>query len=50
MTAAITDRPPDAAVSSTPQKPPRDLGWLGVPVTALAGLAAFWLFPGISAC
>jgi len=47
MTAA-----PDTAMTDTsttaraaPRQPPRDLGWIGVPVTALAGLAAFWLFP-----
>ncbi|MBP2228454.1 branched-chain amino acid transport system permease protein [Azospirillum agricola] len=48
MTAAATDRAKTdktAAPAAAPARRPRDLGWLGVPVTAAAGLAAFWLFP-----
>ena len=41
MTAAITDTTADRVL----QKTRRDLGWIGVPVTALAGLAGYWLFP-----
>ncbi len=41
MTAAITDTTADRVLKKTR----RDLGWIGVPVTALAGLAGYWLFP-----
>lgn len=44
---AITETatPAGTTARAAPRKPPRDLGWAGVPVTAAAGLAAFWLFP-----
>lgn len=45
MTAAAGDTPVTETAAAAPGKPPRDLGWAGVPVTAAAGLAAFWLFP-----
>jgi len=41
MTAAATE----TSMTTAPPRPPRDLGWIGVPLTAAAGLAAFWLFP-----
>ncbi|MCG5241512.1 branched-chain amino acid ABC transporter permease [Azospirillum doebereinerae] len=49
--AATSDRTDDARMTASspplaaPLKTPRDLGWIGVPVVAVAGLAAFWLFP-----
>lgn len=44
MTVVAGDTPV-TEIAAAPGKPPRDLGWAGVPVTAAAGLAAFWLFP-----